>query len=64
MLAAAYAEVGRFAEALETVDQGLVIARARNQLELIRLFEERRQLYLAGRPFRLPLVHDEAGGSP
>jgi len=51
-LAAAYAEVGRFDEAVALAARAAAGARAAGQDAIARAIEERRALYAAGRPFR------------
>ena len=51
-LAAAYAEVGRFEEAIETATQAIRIAEANDRAEFARAVGERVSLYRAGRPCR------------
>ncbi|MGD0651504.1 MAG: tetratricopeptide repeat protein [Verrucomicrobiia bacterium] len=52
VLAAAYAEAGRFSDAIRVAQQAVELARAAGQQELARQLQERLQLYQAGRPFR------------
>ena len=52
-LAAAYAEAGRFPEAVTTITQAAQIAADAGQREGIVRFEQRRELYQAGRPLRV-----------
>jgi protein O-mannosyl-transferase len=51
-LSAAYAEKGRFDEAIRTADQALELARSQNQGHLIPLIQNLRQSYQAERPYR------------
>ncbi len=51
-LAAAYAETGRFAEAVETAGQALELAGQQGNRSLAQALEARRALYLAAKPFR------------
>jgi Flp pilus assembly protein TadD len=51
-LAAAYAEAGRFTEAVGTVRQAIAIAMSAGRKELASELQERRQGYEAGRPYR------------
>ena len=50
-LAAAYAETGRFKEAVKTVREGLELARAASDGELAQELQERLKLYEAGRAY-------------
>jgi tetratricopeptide (TPR) repeat protein len=52
-LAAANAELGRFAEAVALSDRAIALARAAGADAVARILEDRRALYAAGRPFRL-----------
>jgi arylsulfatase A-like enzyme/tetratricopeptide (TPR) repeat protein len=52
ILAAAYAEAGRFDQAVETVERAIEIARANNAAELTAALESQASLYRAGRPYR------------
>jgi tetratricopeptide (TPR) repeat protein len=52
VLAAAYAEAGRFEEAARTAGRALELAQARGQGELARALAARLTLYEEGRPFR------------
>jgi Flp pilus assembly protein TadD len=54
-LAAAYAEIGRFAEALAAASAALALAPAREPA-IVPELEQRLALYRAGRPFRQGLV--------
>ncbi len=51
-LAAAYAEAGKFAEAVRTAQEARDLAAATGEKELAALNEKLRQLYQAGKPFR------------
>jgi tetratricopeptide (TPR) repeat protein len=51
-LAAAYAEVGRFSDALRTVDSAIGLGRAMGSTQFIEHLEKRRALYVAGKPAR------------
>jgi len=51
-LAAAYAEVGRFEDALRTMDSAIVLGRATGSKPLIDHLQARRALYAAGKPAR------------
>jgi cytochrome c-type biogenesis protein CcmH/NrfG len=53
-LAAAYAETGRYEEAVRTVEQAMSPAQASGQSKLAETLRSRRDLYQAGRPFREP----------
>ncbi len=53
-LAAAYAEAGRFAEALETARKALDLAVQQNKQALAESVQDRIRLYAAGKPFREP----------
>ena len=48
ILAAAYASAGRFADAVETADRGIALARAQGNEELAGQIAQRRELYRAG----------------
>jgi tetratricopeptide (TPR) repeat protein len=52
VLAAAYAEVGRYAEAVATAQQALQLAVAQNDAALVDLLQTQIKLYQAGSPFR------------
>ncbi len=58
-LAAAYAEAGRFEEAVETATKALRVAEAREQSQLAVGIQERIALYASAKPFREP--RDRAG---
>ncbi len=52
-LAAAYAEAGRFAEAVNTQERAVSMARADGSSgDRIAIFKNRLRLYRAGRPYR------------
>ena len=51
-LAAAYAEVGRFSDAIEITNLTLSVARQTNNPRLIARREQRLALYQGGNPFR------------
>jgi Flp pilus assembly protein TadD len=53
-LDAAYAETGRFAEAIATVTKVRELALAAGQPDIARRAEERLALYQAGKPYRTP----------
>jgi hypothetical protein len=53
-LAAAYAEAGRYPEAVRAADKALAIAIAAGQEGLARVIREHRELYRANRPLRVP----------
>ena len=50
-LAAAYAETGRFAEAVETAQQALILASSRNDAGLVNLLRTRIELYQNNLPY-------------
>jgi tetratricopeptide (TPR) repeat protein len=52
VLAAAYAETGRFAEADETAERALALSLAQDDAILVNLIRKTRNAYQAGRPFR------------
>jgi tetratricopeptide (TPR) repeat protein len=52
VLAAAYAEAGRFSEAVESAQRALQFARAQNNSALASDIESQLELYRAGKPFR------------
>jgi tetratricopeptide (TPR) repeat protein len=54
-LAAAYAEAGRFDDAIETARRGLEIARRQNQSQIQEGLTGRMHLYEAHKPYRDPL---------
>jgi protein O-mannosyl-transferase len=51
-LAAAYAEAGQFAEAVQTAQTALELAAEQNQNTMVELIQARLQLYRAGKPLR------------
>lgn len=51
-LAAAFAEVGRFREAVQITNETLALARSQGNRRLAEALEERLALYQAGTPFR------------
>ena len=51
-LAAAYAETGRFSEAVELTNRNLALARQQNNRRLIDALTARQGLYQAGTPLR------------
>ena len=51
-LAAAYAETGRFDDAVRTAQGVLELAKAAEQTEQARRIQERLELYQAGLPYR------------
>ena len=51
-LDAAYAEAGRFADAIATAKQARELARANGQEDLAGLAESRLKLYESGQPYR------------
>jgi Tfp pilus assembly protein PilF len=53
-LAAAYAEAGRFAEALETARRALALAGAQSNTKLAGSLQYEMKFYQAGRPFHIP----------
>ena len=53
-LAAAYAEVGRFPEAVQTARKALELATQQNKQALARSIQAKLPLYEAGTPFREP----------
>ena len=58
-LAAAYAEAGRFAEAVATVEKACVLAAAAGEQELLQKNQELLALYKAGRAYREPQDRDK-----
>ncbi len=54
-LAAAYAEAGRFAEAIASARQAQAAAAAQGQAELVEQIQQRLALYSSNRPYRLDL---------
>jgi tetratricopeptide (TPR) repeat protein len=55
-LAAAYAEVGRFEDAVSTAERALAIARATSQDGLAESISKRLELFRNGQPYRLQVV--------
>ena len=53
-LAAAYAEVGRFDDAVAAAEQALAIARRTNQDDLVSEISQRLELFRRQEPFRIP----------
>jgi len=53
-LAAAYAEAGRFSEAIETAQQARDLAQAAGQLEIAEKNRQLLELYRSGQPYRQP----------
>ena len=53
-LAAAYAEAGRFAEAVATAQKACALASKAKDQALLRKNQELLELYRAGRPYREP----------
>lgn len=53
-LAAAYAEAGRFPDAIAATKRGQQIATAQNRPDLVNAFQMQQGLYQAGQPFRAP----------
>jgi tetratricopeptide (TPR) repeat protein len=51
-LAAAYAEMGQFDRALQSIDRAVELARAGGQAELVKTLLARRELYASQRPYR------------
>jgi tetratricopeptide (TPR) repeat protein len=58
ILAAAYAEVGRFPEAIETAQRGIGLATSQNQAELAARLQDDLKLFQSAQPVR------EAGATP
>jgi len=56
ILAAAYANAGRFSDAVRTASQALALADASGQVQLSQLINSRLALYNAGRPYRAPII--------
>lgn len=52
LLAAAYAEAGRFPEAIKTAEEAVSLAETMNQRDLSTQFRSRIDLYRSGQPFR------------
>jgi tetratricopeptide (TPR) repeat protein len=53
-LAAAYADAGRFPEAVETAQRALQLAEAQSSTSLAEAIRSQLELYQAGMPFHLP----------
>jgi Flp pilus assembly protein TadD len=53
-LAAAYAEVGRFPEAVQAIRMAMDLAARQNKLKLAETFSKKLQIYYACKPFRMP----------
>ena len=53
-LAAAYAEAGRFSEAIQTVDRAIAIARGEGQTQMLEKLLRRRQRYQSRQTIRVP----------
>jgi len=51
-LAAAYAEAGRFHEAIQTLERAVELASRSGQGELVSVFQDRLRLYRGGQPYR------------
>lgn len=51
-LAAAYAEAGRFSDALKCADRAIVIAEARHETDAVRTLRDQREGYRQGKPHR------------
>lgn len=60
VLAAAYAEEGRFADAIETSRRALELANAAGDTEMATKLQAHLALYRAGNPLRLPLLQNPA----
>ncbi|MGA2257247.1 MAG: sulfatase-like hydrolase/transferase, partial [Thermoguttaceae bacterium] len=60
-LAAAYAEAGRFPEAIAAAEEALALAQAAKQSELAMAIQSHLDLYRAGRPYREPAVKPTRG---
>jgi tetratricopeptide (TPR) repeat protein len=56
-LAAAYAEAGRFADALEAVDKALKLPAEDGHADAVQGIAERKRCYRAGQPYRNPRWH-------
>ena len=61
-LAAAYAEAGRFPEAVQSAERALALATQQNQQSLAESIQAKIQLYKAGTPFRETAL--SPGGTP
>jgi len=55
VLAAAYAEAGRFEEAVRTAQRALLMARSSGREGLVRSIKDQLQRYKARKPFRMGL---------
>jgi tetratricopeptide (TPR) repeat protein len=53
-LAAAYAEIGRFEDAVTTAERALAVARQLNDPELVTQISARLELFRQGKPYRQP----------
>ena len=62
VLAAAYAENGRFSDAIETAERGADLANRTSNPALASELESNIALYQSGRPFRDPSITN--GGAP
>jgi tetratricopeptide (TPR) repeat protein len=60
-LAAAYAEAGRFADAVATAQRAIELARTAGQTDLAARNAELLELYRAGKPYREPALGPNAG---
>jgi Flp pilus assembly protein TadD len=58
-LAVAYAEAGKFDDAVRIADKTIAIARAKGSAELLTEMERRRNLYLNRTPYRTETVSEE-----
>ena len=56
-LAAAYAEAGRFSEAVETAKRALALATRHDRTELLDALRTQLKSYKAGKPYREPAEH-------
>ncbi len=63
-LAAAFAEGGQFDKAAEVSARAVELALNDHRIEVARLLEVRREHYLAGRPFRDPVLKPKARNHP
>jgi Flp pilus assembly protein TadD len=62
VLAAAYAEAGRFTEAVATAQKAIELARAGGDARSAAVNEQLLRLYRAGKPYHMPLNQGRAGG--
>jgi Flp pilus assembly protein TadD len=62
-LAAAYAEAGRFTEAVATAQRAIALARAGGDTRFAGMVEQLLRLYQAGRPYHMPAPTAERPGS-